>query len=216
MFHGFIGCLYYSINFIIANNRKCGTFNYYFKADKDQIIDFTYNFNFNLSDYVCRYRINNNNTNLEEAEYFDTFEIHDDVNWWSEIIIIICGILTFFVIKFSYISIIKYLSPIHLIFSIPIYYVYGKIVMLIHNVCCSEHKFFLYNDNIEKLSKFYLDIAGDITAAIGFLIYLEIVILNFKGYNYNIKSNIILRGRIDSSLKEERESGNLEYNIAEE
>ena len=216
MFHGFIGCLYYSINFIIANNRKCGTFNYYFKADKDQIIDSPYNFNFNLSDYVCRYRINNNNTNLEEAEYFDTFEIHDDVNWWSEIIIIICGILTFFVIKFSYISIIKYLSPIHLIFSIPIYYVYGKIVMLIHNVCCSEHKFFLYNDNIEKLSKFYLDIAGDITAAIGFLIYLEIVILNFKGYNYNIKSNIILRGRIDSSLKEERESGNLEYNIAEE
>ena len=129
MFHEFIGCLFLSIFFIIVNNRKCGIFNYYFEANKDQIINYTYNFN--LSDYVCRYRININNTNMEEAEYFDIFEIHDDINWWSEIIIIICGILTFFVIKYSYISIIKYLSPIHLIFSILIYYVYGKIVIII-------------------------------------------------------------------------------------
>ena len=215
MLHGLIGCIYCSINFIIVNFWECGTFNFNYDIEtngRDQIIIKTYNFN--LSDYVCRYRINDPK-NPNETEYFDKFEIHENVQWWSEIITIIFGILTFFVIKYSYISIIKYLSPIHLIFSIPIYYIYGKIVMIIHNLYI-EKKPFSYEENNIKLTKFYLDIAGDITAAIGFLIYLEIVILNFNGYNYNIKSNIIIRSHDDSSLKEERESLDLEYNLDDE
>ena len=49
----------------------------------------------------------------------------------------------------------------------------------------------------EKINKFLLDISGDIASIIGFLIYLEIIELNFCKLNYNLKKNIISRGEND-------------------
>ena len=42
-----------------------------------------------------------------------------------------------------------------------------------------------------------LDESGDIGSIIGFLIYLEIIELNFCGFNFNLKKNIIERSKID-------------------
>ena len=42
-----------------------------------------------------------------------------------------------------------------------------------------------------------MDISGDIASIIGFLIYLEIIELNFCKLNYNLKKNIISRGEND-------------------
>ena len=42
-----------------------------------------------------------------------------------------------------------------------------------------------------------MDISGDITSIIGFLIYLEIIELNFCGLSFNLKKYIILRGEKD-------------------
>ena len=44
-----------------------------------------------------------------------------------------------------------------------------------------------------QLEKFLLDISGDIASIIGFLIYLEIIELNFCNLNYDLKENIIKR-----------------------
>jgi len=50
-------------------------------------------------------------------------------------------------------------------------------------------------DNLTQ--KFLLDESGDIASIIGFLIYLEIIELNFCGLNYNLKKNIIIRSESD-------------------
>jgi len=197
MLHGIMGTIFCSIFCLITSFIKCGTFNYYFETENDKILS-NYIYNFNLSDYACSYK-KNNTDNKSASEYYDKFEINSNINWVIEIIIFILGILSFFGYKYFYILIIKDLSPIHLILSFPIYYVLGKIVM-IFNTLYIKKKVFSW-DNYFKLIKFHLDISGDISSIIGFLIYLEIIILNFNEYNYNIKSNIIKRSFIDSTTK---------------
>ena len=61
----------------------------------------------------------------------------------------------------------------------------------------SEKSFFIVNNKIKK-QKFFLDISGDISSFFGFLIYLEIIIFNCKGFNYNININIEKRGIFDT------------------
>ena len=45
--------------------------------------------------------------------------------------------------------------------------------------------------------RYFLDFFSDITAFIGFLIYLEIIELNFCNMNKNIRQNIIKRSEAD-------------------
>ena len=52
----------------------------------------------------------------------------------------------------------------------------------------------------ETKYNFFLDISGDIFSIIGFLIYLEIFILNCCGLNYDSRKNIDFRSRMDSLL----------------
>ena len=46
-------------------------------------------------------------------------------------------------------------------------------------------------------ASFFIDFSSDITAIIGFLIYLEIIELNFCKLNKDLRKNIIMRGEID-------------------
>ena len=52
----------------------------------------------------------------------------------------------------------------------------------------------------EQLKKFLLDTSGDIASILGFLIYLEIIELNFCGLNFNLKKNIISRSEDDYQI----------------
>ena len=58
-----------------------------------------------------------------------------------------------------------------------------------------------FNEDLFKeksqLEKFLLDESGDIASIIGFLIYLEMIELNFCGFNYNLKKNIVERSKSD-------------------
>ena len=58
--------------------------------------------------------------------------------------------------------------------------------------------FFLDHKNF-AITKYFLDISGDFLCLIGFLIYLEVIELNFCGFNYDLKQNIAQRG-IDEHL----------------
>ena len=55
------------------------------------------------------------------------------------------------------------------------------------------------NDNKYLKYKMYLEIISDILNILTFLIYTEIIELNFCKFNYNLRKNIILRGIVDDS-----------------
>ena len=90
--------------------------------------------------------------------------------------------------------IIKYYTPIHVIFSFPIQFFIKKVFLLIFTAIFFPDELFPKEN---QLKKFLLDESGDIASIIGFLIYLEMIELNFWGFNYNLKKNIINRGEND-------------------
>ena len=59
------------------------------------------------------------------------------------------------------------------------------------NTLCREKKFFV-NNSVYILSKFILDITGDIFSIFGLMIYLEIIELNFCGLDYNTRRTIYI------------------------
>jgi hypothetical protein len=74
----------------------------------------------------------------------------------------------------------------------------------------------IYQINGEEPTKyakqcFLIDLSSDITAIIGFLIYLEIIELNFCGLNKNLRKYIIMRGKTEAkkyNIDSETDSSN--------
>ena len=172
-----------------------------------------------LHNYICAVKENKTN-HLKEYltyEYLDNFKIyfkafkHKEI--LKEIIVIIFGILTFFFSKFFTLLSIKHLTPVHIVFTTPIYFLFKKSCLIIYTVF-SEESVFIVNNKIKK-EKFFLDISGDILSVFGFLIYLEIIIFNCKGLNYNININIIKRGICDTNGYNEESIESLYENTEE-
>ena len=57
----------------------------------------------------------------------------------------------------------------------------------------------------KQLKKFLLDESGDIASILGFLIYLEIIELNFCNLNFNLKKNIAYRSELEYNISYELE-----------
>ena len=110
------------------------------------------------------------------------------------LIIIFLGLLTYFFYIYYYTSIIKYYTPVHVIFAFPIQYFIEKNILLIFTAIFFNDMLF-NGDNLGY--RFLADVSGDIGSIIGFLIYLEIIELNFCKLNYDLKKNITKRGEID-------------------
>ena len=53
------------------------------------------------------------------------------------------------------------------------------------------------NSSLKKKIKFFLDIFGDCFSILGFLIYLEIIVLKCFKWDYNIKDNIMRRSVVE-------------------
>ena len=56
--------------------------------------------------------------------------------------------------------------------------------------------------NDDNTYYFIIQFIAEMCALLGYIIFLEIIILNFCGLNKDIKENIILRGERDSKVKE--------------
>ena len=125
--------------------------------------------------------------------YFSSLNEEDFLVKVIRIIIIITDSITFFLKQFFYILVIKYTDPVHITFAVPIYYIIKKIVLPSNNLI-RDNTFFLYTSNF-KPARYVLDMSGDVVCFIGFLIYLEIIELNIYGLNYNLRKNIIKRGK---------------------
>ena len=115
-------------------------------------------------------------------------------NMGVRLIIIVLGFISYFVHKYYLTLIIKTYTPIHVIFSFPIQFFIEKIFLLIFTAIVDSKRL---SDISTKIKKLLLDVSGDIGSIIGFLIYLEIIELNFCGLNFNLKKNIIKRSESD-------------------
>ena len=187
MTYGIIGTILYLIFVVIITQFNC-------ELNDSKV----YN-------YICPVNYNNKYYIDSFYNYFNNYK-----NGFNEIIreiiVIIFGILAFFFNKIFSILVIKYLSPVHVIFSFPILFTLEKIVMLSNTIILrniseknDEDKSFVFftTDNKFLIAKFFLDISGDIFSLIGFLIYLEIIRLKCGQFHYNTKDNIIQRGTIE-------------------
>ena len=143
-------------------------------------------------DNVCSFMDNN-------KLYYDNWYVYygSGKNMAVRLIIIVFGLITYFVNKYYLTLTIKNYTPIHVIFSFPIQFFIEKTFLLIYTAIFHRDKLFGERTDVKKLKKFLLDESGDIGSIIGFLIYLEIIELNFCGLNFNLKKNIIKRSESD-------------------
>ena len=187
--YGIIGVILYS--FLCLNElKKC-------KVDSEISYVFYY--------YLCKIHDEQNNTYFASfSKYFEEFQNFKGSNLLKNLIEIFImdfgGAILFFLNKYSTILIIKNLTPIHYIFSTPIIFLLHKIVLIIYNAFNSPiNGSSFFNDCAPKtkIKIFFFDLIGDILSLLGFLVYLEIVILHFCKLDYNIKVNIMRRSNKD-------------------
>ena len=115
------------------------------------------------------------------------------------IIIIFVDIITYSLYIFFFLSILKNLAPEYFFFLGSITGVFSQIIMMINNKISKGY--FIANEEKDfklLLPKFLLNIIGNSLAVIGFLVYLEIIELNFCNLDYNIRRKIMERSIIDS------------------
>ena len=140
-----------------------------------------------IYDYICKVKYN-----ITNKLYFDNFNAFPQTFQDKRLIKIlktVLRIICFYFNKYFSILIIKNLTPIHLIFSFPVYYLIQKIILIVNTLI--QDKSFISINRINFIEyKFGLDVSGDIFSSIGFLIYLEIIELNFCKLNYNLRRKI--------------------------
>jgi hypothetical protein len=151
----------------------------------------------NINDYICKIQHNNKKYFDSFAVYYYSFEGDNKIlNILSEIFKNIFATLFFFAQKYFSIKIIEHFNPIHLIFSFPLYYFIQKIILII-TTAIKEQSFFGKNHINLIEYKFLVDTIGDILSIIGFLVYLEIIELNFCDLDYNLRRKIMDRAMKD-------------------
>ena len=196
MWHGIIG----SICSLICIIFSSFPFSY---CKELETIDINNKTNYSYSNYLCKVKINESN---KTKEYLDNFYDYFEKEHWKshyieELLAIFFDSLTFYFYQYFSLMIIKNLSPAHFSFSIPISFFFQKMINISYTIL-SEGKFFIVDEDF-KIIKFLLDTIGDEISIFGFLIYLEILVLHFCGFDYNIKENIIERSSRDTSNKTE-------------
>ena len=150
------------------------------------------------SDSFCKVNYNDSSNYYDNFYiYYEKFKDSDIDEKIIEISVKILGFISFFFIKFFSLFVIKYLSPVYIILSFPLLY-FSRKVFSVSNTLLFEGTFFVKEENrLIPNTKFFLDLSADIISILGFLIYLEIIILNFWGFNYNVKQNIRKRSIVD-------------------
>ena len=206
--HGLMGTIICLVISIVSTFIKCKDFQY-------DNIDFNY--------YICHvtnntYIIDNNNNkdNITTQLYFENFKLYFEKYKSSngkeiifEIALILLIMIISFFLKYFILLIIKYLTPLYATFYLPIYFLFQKLLLGLYSLIRTGN--FFVDHNKYRISKFHFDISGDLLSIIGFLIYLEIIELNFCNLNYNIKRKMILR-----CLGEIKEMGSFDSNFSEE
>ena len=169
----------------------------------------------NIYDYICSVKNNTNNTNNTDNtnniyytnitnntnnndKYFANFIFYfttsnDFRDILSEIFTVFLEIQGFYFYKFFMSLSIHYLTPVHVLFILPVSYFFRKIIIIATNIYMFDFNFISHAD----WGQFTLDTLGDIFSIIGFLIYLEILQISFCKLNYNVRNKIIERSKTE-------------------
>ena len=168
---------------------------------------------FEIKDYICKVVNNENQTYIDNLKiYFkDNWENSDYDTKRNEILTNIFQSFSFAIYKYWSYKIIESLNPFHRIFSGSFYYFFQQTIFIIVN----SNKI-INNKEIYLKYKIYLDLFSDFLNVLTFLIYTEIVELNFCKFNYNLRKNIILRGILDDSNQYKLDSYTLNSEKEEE
>ena len=78
------------------------------------------------------------------------------------------------------------------------FYILPSQYLFINTLINTKGKFFDTRNKDIKILKVLLDLSGDILSILGYLIYLELIVLHFNKYDYNIKHNIMKRSKLES------------------
>ena len=115
------------------------------------------------------------------------------------IIIIFVDMITYSLYIFFFLSILKNLALEYYFFLSSITGVFSQIILMIKNKISFGYFFASEGKDFKLLlTKFLFNIIGNSLAVIGFLVYLEIIELNFFNLNYNLRRKIMERSIIES------------------
>ena len=177
IFYGIVGSLFCIIICGIATFFPCGP---------DEHNDYT------IYDYFCKVKYNNNKY-LDN--FFSYFTNNENFKIETELLTIILGAFSFFFHKYFYIRTIEHLTPVHIIFSFPIYYILNKSYLILINFIKSNQFYIKDMKNAKEI--LILDYISDGISIILYLIYLEIIEFHCFGYDFNLRRNILERGELD-------------------
>ena len=174
--------------------------------------------NFKNMEYFCRvpykdenYKYNSKGLYLDNYKiYYETLKgnvnnTYSEIEIIYEILVVFFGVAVNYIYKFYLILVIKYLSPMHLVFSNCIDNILIKFILPIYTLI-REESFFSEKPVKNIKLKYILGLLMNILSLFAFLIYLEIIQLNCCGLDYDTRQNIYLRG-----VKEEEDGYKL-YN----
>jgi len=157
-------------------------------------------------DFFCKItEYKNNNIESEYYSYvenivifFDDFSRLPKKEFIIEIFLFLFGIIFYYGSIYFEILVIKCLTPMHFMFSSLIYLLIMELIFLIQNIISgsgSGSYDVSYQNSIS-----ILNIIAYIISLIGFMIYLEIIELNFCKLNYNLRKYINARSLQDSEI----------------
>ena len=129
------------------------------------------------------------------------YEDNEDDLIYATLIIFIDMILNSLYV-FFFLSILNNLTPVHFFFIGSITGIIIEVIKIFKSKIFNGYYFVKEGEDIKiPVLKFLFDIIGNFLAFIGFLVYLEIIELNFCGFNYNLRRKIIERSIEDSIQK---------------
>ena len=181
--YGLFGCLFTFLFSLISTFISCG------KKD-DEIYDI-YDYQFYIVD-------------KEGNRFIENIFIYFNGNFWKDFLINFFGEIASAFSQLFLLKVIQYLSPIYKSFSSPVNFFMEKLI-LIYQV--SDNKSMKY-----IRESYFLDLTSDFSAIIGFLIYLEIIELNFCNLNKNLRKYIMIRSDDDSKNKNSRSESKVTSN----
>ena len=188
VFFGLIGAIFCFLVSLISSFKSCGDWN---ENKKD------------ISDYFCKVQYHNKIYFENIAAYFNFYTEEEDEkkkNYiYLEMLSVIIGVASFIGYWINIMKIIEILTPVHIIFATPIYYLCNKTYLIVFNLILSDNHEPVRQDIDSIPKRISMDYISDFFSVLGFLVYLEIIELNFWGLDYNLKRKILDRGLIDVS-----------------
>ena len=187
-FYGIIGIFINIIICILSTYIKCKTIG-----------------NYNI--HICNIYKEDNSDGIYLENFYIYFKIlSTSINYERiiEVIISFIGAITYFFYLYFFILVIKYLTPVHIIFTSLVYGFLTRILIIIYNSINSNSNPNNNNQNYTIIIfKYIFDFLSNTFTWVGIFIYLEFVELKFCNLNYNLRNNIIQRSFDDVDIMNE-------------